>query len=265
MKKRYLTYFIIILFIFSTGCKNNKQPGGNYVPGDKILDEWLVNDPISAILDDIYGLDNELTSGSIIHINKYFDPITETLTYETTYDNSGGKQQFLNNLENLLNLKMIKSDDNNYAGSFEQFSAKVRFLENDKVELKIEIHPVNSSTIFPFIDNEYPDKVIPDFPESLNVFISVRGIEYQRDDNILRFHRSWRISNESATEAIKYYEDVFKETVEKNNNTGVHTVVYKFDEQISIIVTSENIGNGMADVFVTIQYLLNEATDTEGN
>jgi hypothetical protein len=85
MRKAFLAYSLILILIFLSACKAKEEPK-DY----SALDPYLTEHPTEALLEDIYGLDTHLTSGKIIYLHKYYDPKEEVLTYDVTYDKSGG-------------------------------------------------------------------------------------------------------------------------------------------------------------------------------
>lgn len=262
MKKAFFVYCFIFLFIFGVACKSepNKQDSGSSINQGEQVDEYLMEHPIEALLEDIYGLDTKLTTGKIIYIHKYYNPGQELLTYELIYDKSDGEERFVDNTEKHFAMPIPKVSDKKYEGSSHQFTIDIHFNEDDSVLLKVKISGVDTSTVFPYIDNEYPDQLIPHFPEGLNVFAGIRGMEYIMESNTLSFERSWTVKNEFVPDYIGYYENVYQGNYEKVDDAerGFQSVVTRVNEYISIIASSQPVDESLSNVKFVIRYFLND-------
>jgi hypothetical protein len=134
MRKAFLAYSLILILIFLSACKAKEEPK-DY----SALDPYLTEHPTEALLEDIYGLDTHLTSGKIIYLHKYYDPKEEVLTYDVTYDKSGGMESFIKNTEELFEMSIPKVSENSYSVKNKQIHITIRFDEDDRVSLSVKI------------------------------------------------------------------------------------------------------------------------------
>ncbi|HBN82234.1 MAG TPA: hypothetical protein DDZ89_00135 [Clostridiales bacterium] len=261
MKKAFLVYCLVFVFIFSTACKSEKIEQQD--PAS--IDPYMIEHPVDAILEDIYGLDTELTAGKIVYAHKYYDPANETLTYELLYDQSGGEETFVKNTEEHFSIPLTKTSDKNYTGKNEQFENTIHFDDDESVLLTVKIFNVYTSVTFLYMDNEYPDQLTPDYPEKLNVFAAIRGLEYDGEDNTLSFERFWTVNNEFATEFIEHYENIYKDEHEKaiDETTGGQSVVAKANDYVSLIASAKPTNENQSEISFIIRYFLNDAPKGE--
>jgi hypothetical protein len=258
MRKAFLAYSLILILIFLSACKAKEEPK-DY----SALDPYLTEHPTEALLEDIYGLDTHLTSGKIIYLHKYYDPKEEVLTYDVTYDKSGGMESFIKNTEELFEMSIPKVSENSYSVKNKQIHITIRFDEDDRVSLSVKIYSVYNSIVFPYIDNEYPDRIIKPFPEWLNVFSGVRGLEYDSEQNTLTFERYWILDNEYTDKFIGHYETVYKDNHEKTSDdeTRAISVTSRYNDHIRFIASSIPLSENEFLTSFNIEYDLSKISE----
>ena len=116
---------------------------------------------------------------------------------------------------------------------------------------------------FPYIDNEYPDRIIKPFPEWLNVFSGVRGLEYDSEQNTLTFERYWILDNEYTDKFIGHYETVYKDNHEKTSDdeTRAISVTSRYNDHIRFIATSIPLSENEFLTSFNIEYDLSKISE----
>lgn len=252
MRKVFFAYCLVLVLIFSTGCKSGKITERD--PAS--IDPFMIENPVGAMLDDIYGLETELTEGKIVYAHKYYDPAEEVLTYDLLYDQSGGIENFIQNTEKHFSISLSEGSDKVYTGTEGQFELEVRFYEDNSVLLTVKVSKVYNTVIFLYMDNEYPDQLTPDYPEDLNIFAAIRGLEYDSKTNTLSFERFWRVDNEFATLFIDHYEKIYENAYEKTTDDTKNTtsVITKANDYVSLIMSSKSMDENESEISLIIRY-----------